>query len=141
MSELRERGIVRTFNNPIGDIAESLAADHLGLTVVDANSVKGHDAVDGEGLRYQVKARRVTRSNRSRQLGAIRDLESNPFDVLVAVIFEEDLTLNGIWTMPPEVVRDYARYSTHTGAHLLRFDGAVLEDHRVKRRYPVDTSA
>jgi hypothetical protein len=29
LRELRDRGIVRTFNNPIGDIAEALVADHF----------------------------------------------------------------------------------------------------------------
>lgn len=136
MSKLRERQIVRTFNNPTGDIAEALAADHLGLTVVDANSVKGHDAVDPQGLRYQVKARRVTSSNKSRQLGAIRDLHTNPFDVLVAVFFDEAMTMTEMWTMPPEVVSDYARFSSHTKAHLLRFAGDVLTDDRVQQVFP-----
>ena len=30
LRELRDRGVVRTFNNPIGDIAEALVASHFG---------------------------------------------------------------------------------------------------------------
>ncbi|MBA3421346.1 MAG: hypothetical protein H0U12_05560, partial [Thermoleophilaceae bacterium] len=30
LRELRDRGVVRTFNNPIGDIAEELVALHYG---------------------------------------------------------------------------------------------------------------
>lgn len=136
MAELRRRGIVRTFNNPVGDIAEALAARRLGLTVVERNSEKGHDAVDADGRRYQVKARRITPQNKSRQLGNIRDLDDDPFDFLVAVLFDEWLNVTEMWIVTPDVVRDYARYSKHARAHLLRMKGAVLDDPRVKRVHP-----
>lgn len=136
MSELRRRGIVRTFNNPVADIAERLAARHLGLTLVTANSVKGHDALDDDGRRYQIKSRRVTPENASRQLGSIRDLSRQPFDFLVAVFFDEALTLTDMWVLSPDVVRDYARYSKHVRGHLLRMRGPVLEDPRTRRVYP-----
>lgn len=140
MSELRRRGVVRTFNNPVADIAERVAAKHLGLTVVATNSVKGHDALDSNGRRYQIKSRRVTPENSSRQLGSIRDLGRKPFDFLVAVFFDETLALTDMWVMTPDVVRDYARYSKQRG-HLLRMKGPVLDDPRTRQVYPSPSSA
>jgi hypothetical protein len=49
------------------------------------NSVKGYDALDDAGTRYQVKGRRIHQRNKSRQLSAIRDLDG--FDVLAVVLF------------------------------------------------------
>lgn len=42
LDELRERGVIRTENGPIGDYAERLAANRLGLTLVK-NSTVGYD--------------------------------------------------------------------------------------------------
>lgn len=48
------------------------------------------DATDSGDLRYQIKGRRLTRHNASRQLGTLRDLPKQGFDVLAAVLFQED---------------------------------------------------
>ena len=44
----------------------------------------GYDAVDAAGCRYQIKARRLTPQNKSRQLGVVRKLEQTEFDYLIA---------------------------------------------------------
>ena len=59
-----------------------------------------------KGIRYQIKGRRLTLENRSRQLSPIRDIEKNPFDVLLAVFFNEDLDVQEIWSIPCEVVKE-----------------------------------
>src|SRR5947209_7395503 len=74
LAELRRRKVVRTSNNPVGDYAEWLVADRLNLALTN-NSNAGYDAVDVNGLRYQIKSRRLTPENPSTQLGAIRDLD------------------------------------------------------------------
>lgn len=66
MDELRDRRIVRTGNAPVGRFAEHLFAKAFGWTL-EANSHAGHDAVDAAGLRYQIKSRRLTPQNPSRQ--------------------------------------------------------------------------
>ena len=66
LAELRTRGICRSANNPVADYAELLSTRALGLTLA-AKSNTGSDAVDGQGQRYEVKARRITPENRSRQ--------------------------------------------------------------------------
>ncbi len=41
-------------------------------------------------MRYQIKGRRITRDNPSRQLSALRDLAKDNFDFLAGVLFAED---------------------------------------------------
>ena len=92
MQELRERGVVRTSNSPSGDYAETLFHKAFGWKL-ERNSSVGFDAIDGDETRFQIKCRRVTRHNSSRQLGAIRNLELNGFDCLAEVIFNEDYSV------------------------------------------------
>lgn len=105
LTQLRERGIVRSENSPVGDYAEHLAAKAFDLTLVHNSSI-GHDAVDAEGVRYQVKGRRITPFNRSRQLGILRGLNGDPppFDKLLAILFNPDFTILRAALMPIDVV-------------------------------------
>ncbi len=75
LDELRRREIVRSSNNPLSDYAERLFCDAFRWKR-EANSSSGHDASDAAGVRYQIKGRRLTRHNRSRQLSAIRNSNS-----------------------------------------------------------------
>jgi hypothetical protein len=132
MRELRRRGLVRSSNNPVADIAERLAADRLGASLV-AQSVRGYDAVDVNGIRYQVKSRRLTPENSSRQLSFIRNLDAHEFDFLVIVLFDEILAMLGMWKLPHSLVTSYARWSPHVNGHILRADDRVLADPEVER--------
>jgi hypothetical protein len=89
MDELRDRKVVRTANAPGGDYAELLFANAFGWALA-GNSASGHDAVDADGARYQIKSRRLSRPGASRQLSALRNLPDKKFDVLAGVIFESD---------------------------------------------------
>lgn len=91
MEELRRRGVTRSSNNPVADYAEYLCEKALSLTRTE-KSAKGFDATDSAGTRYQIKGRRLTAYNASRQLGVLRELEDNPFDYLAGVLFREDFT-------------------------------------------------
>lgn len=51
MEELWQSGIIRTANNPTGDLAEFLFYHAFSL-VQTSNSEKGFDAEDGSGNRY-----------------------------------------------------------------------------------------
>jgi hypothetical protein len=131
MRRLRVRGLVRTSNTPVGDYAERMCCQHLGLERKDF-SEKSVDAVDRHGVRYQIKSRRLTPENPSRQLGAIRDIEQNPFDVLLAVFFDEDLDLKEIWSVPCDVVRE-AEYIARTNSTRFVLTQTVQRDPRVTR--------
>lgn len=53
---LNERGVIRTYNSPVGDFAEWLVSQKLGLRL-EKNSARGLDATGSDGLRYQIKCR------------------------------------------------------------------------------------
>ena len=78
MEELRQRNIIRSSNNPVSDYAEKVVSEKMNLTL-QKGSNKGYDAIDQKtGLRFQIKTRRLTRHNKSRQLGVIRNLSQKP---------------------------------------------------------------
>src|SRR5262245_32411658 len=103
--ELRTRGITRSANNPTGDLAEYLFCEAFGWKQ-SANSNAGFDAVANDGMRFQIKGRRVTQRNRSRQLGAIRKFEEGCFDYLAGVLFEEDYAVLRAAIIPYAVVKE-----------------------------------
>ncbi|MEX0645392.1 MAG: hypothetical protein WD076_08775, partial [Parvularculaceae bacterium] len=78
--ELRRRGVARSSNNPVGDLAEFLFCQTFGWTQA-SNSETGYDA-SKEGVRFQIKGRRLHHRNASRQLSAIRNLAAGHFDFL-----------------------------------------------------------
>lgn len=131
ISELKSRKVVRTQNNPIGDYTEWLVADRLNLTLAE-NSAAGYDAVNRKGIRFQIKGRRVTPRNSSRQLSAIRKLESKDFDFLIGVIFDSDFKIIEAVRVPHKIIGKYAKYSKHQNAHILHLKGDILNDPEVK---------
>lgn len=133
MEELRRRKLVRSSNNPVSDYAEKIVCEELKLSL-QGKSCKGYDAIDeNTGEKYQVKARRLTRHNRSRQLGVIRNLDQKLFDYLIAVIFSESFKPVEIWRIPREIIPKYARYSSHQNGYILVLTGKILEDVTVSR--------
>jgi hypothetical protein len=122
---LRERGVIRTSNSPTGDYAESLFQKAFGWTLA-RNSSSGHDAVGKDGIRFQIKCRRTTRHNKSRQLGAIRNIEKQNFDCLAAVIFNEDYSVHGAVIIPREQLSQLKqRFSKHVNAWVFQLDDNV----------------
>lgn len=113
MEELRNRNVLRSANNPTGDLAEYLFCSAFGWDQA-SNSVKGLDATDAAGTRYQIKGRRVHRRNPSRQLSAIRDLEG--FDVLAAVLFDDDYNITRAALIPGAVIKEKSVYVRHTNS-------------------------
>lgn len=115
LEELRRREIVRTSNGPGGDYAELLFCRAMQWFPM-RNSSSGYDARDDNGLRYQIKGRRLTQFNTSRQLGGIRNLEKRPFDVLAGVLFERDYGVKRAALIPFSVVEQLVRRSNHTNS-------------------------
>lgn len=124
MDELREREIVRTGNAPLGDYAELLFATAFGWSL-ESNSSSGHDATDAAGLRYQIKSRRITVRNASRQLSAIRRLPDDTFDFLAAVLFNESYRVTKAILIPHEVVVRRAKRVEHTNSWRFILDDRV----------------
>ena len=115
MDEIQSRGLSRGMNNPIGDLAERLAAQALNATVMD-QSTKGFDLLGSDGVtRYEVKGLRIRKSG-SRQLSAIRGLEERHFDYLVGILFNKDCTVRRVAAIPWSVVRERAKYIKRTNS-------------------------
>jgi hypothetical protein len=125
MEELRDRELIRSSNNPVADYAEKIAVEYMGLTRLGKEE-RGYDAVEKNKQRYQIKGRRVTRHNNSRQLGVIRNLDEKLFDYLIAVIFNEDFSVNEIWKVPYRFVKENSRFSKHQNGHILTANPGLL---------------
>lgn len=109
---------MRSSNSPVAGYAEFLVATALKLELA-TKSTKGYDAVSSDGVRYEIKARRPTRHNRSRQLSAIRNLPAEEFDYLAGVLFHRDYSIARGCLIPVETVGAMARYQEHTNAWIL----------------------
>jgi hypothetical protein len=126
LDELLDRGVIRSTNQPLGDYAEHLVAAALGLTLA-GNSTSGFDAVGTDGVRYQVKSRRLTARNTSRQLGFMRGLDApeDPFDALVGILFGADFRVERAALVPIAVVRARAVRVDHVNAWRMMLTDAV----------------
>jgi hypothetical protein len=121
--ELRERGIVRSANNPTGDLAEYLFCTAFGWQQAP-NSERGYDATGSDGTRYQIKVRRIHRRNKSRQLSAMRDISSRNFDVLAGVLFDDDFNVMRAALVPIALVIERSKFVARTNSNrfMLRDD-------------------
>jgi hypothetical protein len=118
LDELRRRGVVRSSNNPVADYAEALVAKAFRLDLAKTVAT-GYDAQDPRtGETYQVKARRLTDFNKSRQRGVIRKLDAAnpPFDYLVGVLFERDFRVLRAALVPFVTVVTQAARVDYVGA-------------------------
>lgn len=129
MAELRVRGLVRSANEPVADYAERVAAAELGLTLM-ARSTKGYDAVGAYGLRYQIKRRRRTVSQRCSSALSETCLSAH-FDVLLALVFHSDLEHREMWSIPHAAAATHARFHQHVNGHVMRLNAAVYCRSRV----------
>ncbi len=78
-----------------------------------------------DGTRYQIKGRRIHRRSKSRQLSAIRDLEG--FDILAAVLFDDDYRILPPALIPAAVVREHSTYIKHTNSHRFMLRDAIWD--------------
>ena len=112
-TELRKRGIVR-IENITGDVAEYLFCLALNLTPKPEAHI---DAVDADGNRYQIKGRRVTPRNESREMGAIRDMAGQHFDFLAGLLFDETYGIYRAAVIPHAIAMERATFVARTNSH------------------------
>ena len=132
LDQLKRKGVTRSLNNPVADYSEWLTAQAFGLTL-QPKSQAGFDATDSEGIRYQIKGRRLTPSNSSRQLSPIRNLDKIGFNYLIGILFRSDFTVLEGYKIPQHVVAGYARFSRHVNGHILLLKGPILSTPGVER--------
>ncbi|AXE29333.1 hypothetical protein DK842_05085 [Chromobacterium phragmitis] len=131
LARLRESKVLRSENNPTGDYTEWLLTQKLGLRR-EPNSRKGFDAVDVDGTRIQIKGRRITPRNTSRQLSVIRQLEDQPFDWLIAVIFDENWKVIRAMKLHWSVVMEHSICRARVNGHVLILRDDLLDDPAVQ---------
>lgn len=121
MQELIETGVLRSRNNPVADFAEYLCCEAFDWQL-NTRSTKGHDAVDINGVRYEIKARRMSASNQSRQLSAIRKIDERNFDFLVGILFDANFSIVRAAQIPWSTVRECGTFvaSTNSTKFMLR---------------------
>ena len=124
---LRDRGMLRTSNNPVADYAEYLACRALSLTLA-RNSEKGYDAIDGKSVKYQIKARRVAKGSKPTRFSAIRNLEENRFDFLIAVMFKHDFGVEKAFIVPKKSVKKMAFWQAHVNGWILPINDLLWND-------------
>lgn len=129
LRELRERGVVRSTNNPVADLAEKLAEHAFGLHLA-CGSTKSYDGMCGEGKRWQVKGRRLTPENSNTGLSVIRNLSEQGFDYVLAIYFDEDFSVRAAYRVDHAAVVIHAGYSKQQGGHVLRLKQSLLADPR-----------
>ena len=127
---LRERGVTRTEDSPVGGYAEYLASLAFGLKL-STNSAIGHDGVDAARVRYQVKGRRITRWNPSRQVSAIRGLGPgvpDPFDFLIGILFNADMSVMRAALVPLANVRAHSKLQPHVNGWRFHLRDAIWSE-------------
>ena len=121
--ELRRRGIVRS-ENITGDVAEYIFRRAFNWTPTTNSNAHIVDAVDGDGKRFQIKGRRLTPSNRSRELGSIREMAGQHFDFPAGILFDETYGIRRASVIPHAVVLESATFVARSNSHkfILRDD-------------------
>ena len=126
LNAMKERKMIRSANAITGDLGERFVSERLGLNLV-SNSVKGYDAEHADGTKYQIKTRRITPQQPSRQLGAFRDLDERLFDYCIVVTLQEDFAPAEMWQVSHDVILKYARETTR-GFKRVVFSGQILKE-------------
>jgi hypothetical protein len=118
LAEFRRRGLTRTNNAPIGDLAEYAALLAYGGHLA-ANSAKSYDLTAADGRRIQVKVRSVDANKcGSRKFSVIRTFD---FDATVFIVVDaETSTLQSAFEWTPEEVQTHGSRSEHTNGHTIR---------------------
>ena len=128
MRELRKRDVVRTNNNPVGDIAEAVVHAHYGGER-GSFAQAGWDVKTSDGERIQVKAMRTTETTKRRNVSPIRDAD---YDSVVIVIFDEDFKLTEGLKLAREVVEDLFQHREHVNGRIITVTQALRDDPRVE---------
>jgi hypothetical protein len=142
MRELRRRDVIRTNNNPSGDIAEAIVASHYGGER-GAFAQRGWDVrlrpTDEfpEGERVQVKAMRRTPTSQRSTLSPIRDAD---YDSVVIVIFDEDYNVTEGLRLHRAVIEDLFPHKAYVNGRVITVTRALRADLRVETVDLVETA-
>jgi len=126
MRELVKRDVVRTQNNPTGDIAEAIVQAHYEGSTRGSFVEKGWDIKTVDGERIQVKSLRVVPGKKRTALSPIRDRD---YDTVVVVIFDEEFRVT-------EGLRMSRKTAEAVGKHVPHVNGLRISVTAKLRAHP-----
>jgi hypothetical protein len=98
--QLEEVGIIRS-RRIVGDIGEFYACRRLNLTPCNNRNQKGLDAINKEGITFEIKTRRVYQSGRRvSETRRINNLIGKDAEYLIVVTVDRSFRCSGMWIMP-----------------------------------------
>jgi hypothetical protein len=127
LDELRSRGVITTRDSPVGGYGQWLICKALDA-VPQGNSMKGVDAITKDGTRLQIKTRWLVEPGDSRQLSAIRNLESGLFDFVAAVLLDRDFGVQEAYLISHATVVKCSKLVRHTNSSRLVLTPAICSD-------------
>jgi hypothetical protein len=134
MRELFRRDVVRTANNPIGDIAEAVVAEHYaGKRESFSNS--GWDVTAPDGERLEVKGIRIAAARRRANLSPLP--ATSTYTHVVVVVFDAELRVTEALRIPRAAVERLFAPRKKDGARIIRLSQKLRADPEV---VPVDIS-
>ena len=104
-SILKDCGVIRS-RHIVGDIGEYYACKALNLEICSKVNERGFDAINKDGIKFEVKTRRVYESGRrgsdSRRLN---NLNGKSADYLIVVALDRSFKCAGMWLIPMKNIR------------------------------------
>jgi hypothetical protein len=133
MTELHDRGVVRSSNNPLGDYCEELVAAHYGVKPVGGSNA-GFDLTTPEEVLVQVKSRRLTaRRPHVGHFSVMHGFDEHSFDEVAAVVLNEDFTLREAWSVPWQACDRHKRWNKANQGWVLAYTRRFLADPDIRR--------
>lgn len=122
LQELRKRGLVRTNNAPVGDLAEHAASIVYG-GILAPNSEKSYDLTASDGRRIQVKVRNIHAESRSSAVFSV--IRSVRFDACLFMLIDSvDHRVQGAFEWTAAEVQEYGVYRKHVNGIAVRISQA-----------------
>lgn len=125
MRQLRDRGIIRTNNNPVGDIAEAIVAEHYG-GVRAPYGQKNWDVLAGRE-RIEVKGLRQLKGGSRRS--NVSPIRGSDYDAVVVVLLDDDFKVTEGLRIPRATVEELFGHNKHV-------NGVVIKVSKPLRRHP-----
>ena len=91
-------------------------------------SMKGYDAIGEDGIRYEIKARRLTPRSKPTRFSAIRSFDEGSFDKLVAILFNEDFSVNRAFIFPRDYIQEKAYWQEHVNGWILPINDSLWDE-------------
>ncbi len=132
MRELAARDVIRTNNNPLGDIAELVVASHFGGKR-GSFSQAGWDVITPAGDKVQVKSLREVPGKKRTNFSPISDAD---YDFVVLVIFNEDFQVTQALQFNRDLVEALFAINSK-GQRIIRWSKKLAENSEVR---PLDLS-